>query len=98
MPNIVLLGHICTGHAAYPPRPNIQGSPNFFVKNLPVHRQGDSWDIHCRTVIPFDCHGGVLSVGTSNFLANGRPVAKVGDPISCGSFCQQGEPSFIIGS
>lgn len=97
MQPIVLLGHICTGHAAYPPRQNIQASPNFTVKGLGVHRQGDAWAVHCRTILPFDCHGGILAVGTSGFLANGKPVAKVGDPINCGSFCAQGESSFLIG-
>jgi len=93
MSKIVLFGHICTGHGPFPPRPNIQASPNFFVKGLGVHRQGDAWAIHC---VALSCHGAVLSVGTANFLANGKPVAKVGDPISCGSFCAQGEATFDV--
>ena len=86
---IVLLGHVCSGHGPCPPRPNIEASPNFWVKGLGVHRQGDNWSTHCL-------HGGVLAKGTANFLANGKPVAKVGDPISCGSVCAQGEPTVII--
>lgn len=93
---IVLLGHICTGHPTYPPRPNIEASPNFIVKGKGVHRQGDAWASHCRVIPPFDCHGATLSIGTSNFLANGKAVAKVGDAISCGSFCAEGDDSFDI--
>ena len=94
---IVLLGHICTGHDNFPPRPNIAASPNFLVKGRGVHRQGDAWGVHCRTVLPFDCHMSTMGSCGSLFLANGKPIARIGEPVNCGSFTAQGEGSVVTG-
>lgn len=88
---VVRLGNICSGHPLFPPRPNIQGSPNFFIKGKPIHREGDAWDVHCRTIPDFDCHGSVMGKGSAKFMANNKVVAFVGDPIVCGSICAEGE-------
>ena len=92
---VVRLGNICTGHGPYPPRPNIEGSPNFSIKGFPVHREGDGWASHCRTSPPWDCHTSVMGVCDSKFMANGKTVAFVGDPVVCGSFCAEGEASLL---
>jgi uncharacterized Zn-binding protein involved in type VI secretion len=97
MKEVVLLGHVCTGHDAYPPRPNIQASENFFIKGRGVHRQGDAWGVHCRTIPPFDCHSSIMGRPSSSFFANGKIVALKGDPVVCGSFTAEGEPSAIFG-
>lgn len=97
MKEVVLLGHICTGHGPYPPRPNVQASVNVFIKGRGVHRAGDAWASHCRVSPPFDCHTSVMSRPSSSFFANGKIVALKGDPVQCGSFTAQGEPTAIFG-
>jgi len=47
MPGVARLGDIGTGHGCFPPRANVQGSPDVYVNDLPVHRQSDAWGSHC---------------------------------------------------
>ena len=42
MPGIVRLGDVCTGHGCWPPRPNVEASPNVFVNSIAVHRLYDA--------------------------------------------------------
>lgn len=84
MPGAHLLGMICTGHSCFPPRPNLMGSPNVFVNGTPWHRQTDMWGPHsCPDVSP---HTAALALGSTTVFANGLGVARMGDPVSCGSF------------
>ena len=89
-----LLGMLCTGHGCYPPRPNIQASPNVFVNAIAWHRQGDAWAVHC---CPPPCHASVLAAGSSTVYANGKQVARIGDPVACGSKCMQGSGNVYAG-
>lgn len=47
MPGVAREQDICTGHGCYPPRPNSQWSLDTFVNGRGVHRQSDSWEVHC---------------------------------------------------
>jgi uncharacterized Zn-binding protein involved in type VI secretion len=93
MPAVTRLGDLCTGHGGWPPRPNNQASPDVFVNNIAVHRQGDSWAIHCNS----SCHGGVTSSGSSTVFVNNKQIARIGDPVSCGSTIAQGSPNVFAG-
>lgn len=96
MPAAHRLGDICTGHACFPPRPNIQGSPNVFVNNIPIHRETDAWAVHCCGAA---CHGGNLAAGSPDVFVNGLQFARIGDPVDCGSFAATGSPDvFANGS
>lgn len=81
MPASVRLHDICTGHGCYPPRPNIQGSPNVWVNGRPKHRVTDAWASHCCG----DCHGSVQATGSPNVWVNGLAAARIGDLVACGS-------------
>ena len=81
-----LMGFICSGHGCYPPRPNVQGSPNVFVHGIPWHRRSDAWGVHC---CPPPCHASVLAGGSSTVFANGLGVARIGDAVACGSVAIQ---------
>lgn len=94
MPSAHLLGQFCSGHGCYPPRPNIQGSSNVYVNDIPIHREGDSWEIHC---CGDDCHGGVLAKGSKTVFINSKGAARIGDPVSCGSAAIQGSSNVFIG-
>ena len=93
MPEVCRLGDFSTGHSGWPPRPNIEASPNVFVNNLGVHRQGDAWDIHCNS----SCHGGVLASGSSTVYVNNKQLGRIGDPVSCGDFVRDGSPNVFAG-
>ena len=95
MPPAARLNDICTGHADWPPRPNIEGSPNVFVNGLAWHRQGDAWATHCNS-IP-ECHGGVLASGSSSVFVNKQQAGRIGDPVSCGSSVATGSPNVFAG-
>jgi uncharacterized Zn-binding protein involved in type VI secretion len=82
MPGVTFKGAICTGHGCFPPRPNIEGSGDVYVNGIPVHRQGDSWGVHCCGP---SCHGSDLAAGSSSVYVNGKPLGRIGDPVSCGS-------------
>lgn len=91
---VVRLNDICTGHGCFPPRPNIQGSPNVFVNGRPAHRVGDAWAAHCCGV---PCHAGTAAKGSSTVFVNGKPLCRVGDDVDCGSKMAQGSPNVFAG-
>lgn len=94
MPAAHRLGDICTGHGCYPPRPNIEGSPNVFVNGLPSHRQNDAWMPHC---CGSSCHGGQAANGSSSVFVNGKPKCRIGDSVNCGSTMASGSPNVFVG-
>lgn len=95
MPEVAVLGDVCSGHGCFPSRPNIQGSPDVMIGGKPVHRQGDAWANHCCP--KRGCHSGVTSKGSSTVFVNGKAVARKGDPVSCGSTIMTGNSTVIIG-
>ena len=95
MPPAARLNDICTGHADWPPRPNIEGSPNVFVNGRKWHRQGDGWAVHCNP-IP-ECHSSVLASGSSSVYVNSRQAGRIGDPVACGSTVATGSENVFAG-
>lgn len=93
MPAVTRLGDLCTGHGCWPPRPNNQASPDVYANNIAVHRQGDSWAVHCCG----SCHAGVCSSGSSTVYVNNKQIARIGDPVSCGSTIAEGSPNVFAG-
>tara|TARA_Y100000590_G_scaffold92893_1_gene105130 strand:+ start:2053 stop:2337 length:285 start_codon:yes stop_codon:yes gene_type:complete len=93
MPAVTRLGDVCTGHGCFPSRPNVSASPNVFVNGIPVHRVGDSWDVHCCGV----CHSGVLASGSSTVFANVKQVGRIGDAVDCGSSVASGSGNVYAG-
>ena len=96
MPGVCRLHDYCTGHGCFPPRPNDQGSPNVFVNDRPVHRQGDHWAIHC-CVQRKECHDGSLAAGSPTVFVNNRQIGRIGDPVNCGSSVSEGSSNVLAG-
>lgn len=94
MPAVARLGDLSTGHDGWPARPNNQASPDVFVNGIAVHRQGDSWEIHCKSGA--DCHDGITSAGSPTVFVNGVAVARVGDPISDGDEIATGSSDVFV--
>ena len=94
MPGAARLADICTGHGCWPPRPNVQASPNVIINKRGAHRQSDNWAPHC---CPPPCHGGILARGSATVFVNYLQAGRIGDPVSCGSFVATGSSNVIIG-
>lgn len=95
MPAVTLLGHRCTGHGCYPPRPNVEGSGNVFANDIPVHRQDDAWHPHgCGDCTP---HSSETKSGSQTVYVNGKQMARIGDPVKCGSKIAQGTGNVFCG-
>ena len=92
MPQVTRLGDLCTGHACWPARPSIEGSPNVFTNNKETVRVGDLYIVHCCAG---DCHVGHLLHGSPNVYANNKQVGRITDPIDCGSLVAQGSPNVV---
>jgi uncharacterized Zn-binding protein involved in type VI secretion len=89
------LGDPGSGHGCFPPRNNVQGSPNVFVNGIPSHRVGDAWAVHCCP--DNGCHASVMAVGSSTVFVNGKPKARVGDAVACGSVAVSGSSNVFVG-
>jgi uncharacterized Zn-binding protein involved in type VI secretion len=94
MPSVVRLGDYCSGHQCFPPRQNNRGSGNVFINSLPCHRKDDTWIKHrCGD----NSHTGILASGSKSVFVNSLDIARVGDPVDCGSACIQGSPNVFSG-
>ena len=82
MPSASRLGDTCSGHDCFPASPAIGGSPNVDINGISGLRQGDAVAPHgCGRCKP---HGRSVSDGSPTVYVNGRPLAGIGDGISCG--------------
>ncbi len=90
-----LEGDLCTGHDDFPPRPGKASNSGVYVNGKAVHVQGDKWNTHCNSRPR--CHDGIVVGGSQSVLVNGKPLARVGDPISCGSKIAGGSGSVLVG-
>lgn len=94
MPAVHRKGDTGTGHGCWPPRPNIAGSSNVYCNSIPVHRQSDGWAVHCCGPA---CHASSLAAGSSTVYANSLQLARIGDPVACGSAAASGSGNVFAG-
>jgi uncharacterized Zn-binding protein involved in type VI secretion len=82
MPGAVRFADVCTGHGCFPSRPNIGASANVFANQRGAHRIGDPWASHsCEE----EAHGSTQATGSPTVYVNGKPWARCGDSVGCGS-------------
>jgi uncharacterized Zn-binding protein involved in type VI secretion len=91
---VVRIADKSAGHIPFPGRPNIEASMNVFINNKGAHRKGDKWVIHCAGPI---CHDGKTASGSASVFVNGKPIARVGDTITCGDVAKEGSPNVFVG-
>lgn len=94
MPAVARLGDQCTGHGCFPPRPSSSGASTVFANGIAVHRQDDAWESHCCGPA---CHGSTTSAGSGTVFVEGKPVARIGDAVACGSAIAEGSENIFIG-
>jgi uncharacterized Zn-binding protein involved in type VI secretion len=90
MPGVAYKGSVCDGACGFPPAPSANWSNNVFVNNKNVVRQGDRFEEHGDGVR-------VVASGSSTVFANGKQLARIGDPISCGASISTGSSNVISG-
>lgn len=95
MPSITRLGDVDTGHGGWPPRGNVEGSPDVFANELPVHRETDEWPVHCDDS---DCHDSQLEQGSINVFVNNLGASFSSSLETDGSFALQGSPNVFVNS
>jgi uncharacterized Zn-binding protein involved in type VI secretion len=88
-------GDICTGHGCFPPRTGSTTCFNVLINGRPPHLMGDFWNFHCCPKM--GCHPGVVAGGSSTVFINGRPAARMGDSVGCGSIIAMGSSNVFIG-
>jgi len=94
MPSVCRLGDRCSGHACWPPRPNDQASSDVFANGIGTHRQGDHWAVHC---CGSECHDSFLARGSKSVFVNGKQLARIADPVACGSAVIEGSLNVFCG-
>lgn len=96
MPAVCRLGDKSTQDpCGAPPRANNAASGNVFTNNKGTHRKGDSWELHaCPNA---GMHDATTSGGSSTVFVNGKPIARIGDAISCGSTIAEGSGNVFAG-
>lgn len=68
-------------------------SQNVFCNGLGVHLQGQKWGGHGR-----GNHSRPTSIkGSPTVFVNGKPLMRVGDPLSCGHKVATGSPNVVCG-
>ena len=85
---------LSTGHGCFPPQIALTGSGNVNVNGRPVVKFGSSWSPH--TCVDAT-HSGTQVLGSLTVRVNGLPMARIGDFISCGSFCATGSTNVFAG-
>ena len=90
------IGDVCTGHGSFPPRPLVEGTDDFVVGNSPASKVGDNLAPH-GSPSPSPPHGGTVASGSSTYYIANQQIARIGDPVSCGSAMAQGEGTFVVG-
>jgi uncharacterized Zn-binding protein involved in type VI secretion len=95
MPAVVRKGDTCTGHGRYPPRANTGGSTDVFINGKGAHRKDDTWPPHGHTPPPII--GDIMASGSETVFVNGKPIARVGDDITCGSVAAAGSGNVFAG-
>jgi uncharacterized Zn-binding protein involved in type VI secretion len=97
MPGLCRITDLCTGHDFFAPRSPVVGSPDVLCNGVSVVRVGDPWQIHVRTVLPFDFHGASGLIGSSTVLCNGLGLMREGDFLDCESRVLTSSPDVICG-
>ena len=100
MPAVHRKGDYGSGHGCFIPRPNNQGSENVFCNSKAVHRGpgggdlGDTWASHpCGD----SSHPSNMAAGSSTVYANSKQLARIGDPVVCGSTAANGSGNTFAG-
>ena len=92
--SVALIGSKTKGKDNSNPSMIIQGSHNVYVNGVAVAYEGSKIAPHKRGK---SYHDGSVSKGSSKVYVNGRPIARINDPISCGDEIKDGSSNVESG-
>ena len=95
MPAVTRIGDADVTHCSTPLR--AVGSPNVFVNNIPVSRQGDVNTSHKLPGSPCPSHAAPIAVGSTSVFVNNKGCGRVGDAISGCTSVAAGSPNVFAG-
>lgn len=90
MPAPSYLGALCSGHETWPPRQSTSASNDVMVENKKALRKDDTYASHTQVVKPHETHSSVVTGGSTTIMVNGKPMARIGDAVGCGSVIAEG--------
>ena len=88
------LGDKGTGHGGFSPRSSTKASETVFINGIGAHREGDAWGTHSDGNTS---HSSTAGGGSSTVYIEGKPLARVSDPVACGSKIAQGSETVFSG-
>lgn len=94
---VAQLTNMTTGHGCWPPTMIAQACGTVIVESLPAATIGHMAIPHVCTVIPFPVHPLSIAQGSSNIIAEGAPLARMGDMMSCSDMIAQSAATVIGG-
>ena len=79
-------------------RPNrLQHSPDVFVNNIGVSRQGDLNTVHVLPGLPCPSHARPIATGSTTVFINGKGCGRIGDSISACTSVAEGSDNVFAG-
>jgi len=82
-------------HCSVPHR--LQHSPDVFVNNIAVSRQGDLNTVHVLPGVPCPSHQAPIATGSTTVFINGKGCGRVGDSISACTSVAEGSDNVFAG-
>jgi uncharacterized Zn-binding protein involved in type VI secretion len=95
MPPVSTIGGVCSGHDCYPPRATLAGGAStVFINGQPAALAGATLGPHACGL---SVHVGAVAGGSSTVFVESRALARIADPVTCGSVLAQGSPNVFAG-
>lgn len=88
------VGHNCTGHDGFHPRPIVAGQSNYTLYGRDIATVGSPLASHSKPKSP--PHGGSVSSGSPKYTIRGMPVARIGSAVGCGSSIAEGASNYDV--
>ena len=82
-------------HCSVPHR--LQHSPDVFVNNIAVSRQGDLNTVHVLPGLPCPSHQAPIATGSTTVFINGKGCGRIGDAISACTSVAEGSDNVFAG-
>ena len=74
-----------------------QHSPNVYVNNIAVSRQGDNNNVHLLPGLPCPSHAAPIATGSTTVFVNNKGCGRIGDSISACTSVAEGSDNVFAG-
>ena len=74
-----------------------QHSPNVYVNNIAVSRQGDNNNVHLLPGLPCPSHAAPIATGSTTVFVNNKGCGRIGDSISACTLVAEGSDNVFAG-